>query len=702
MKMIQYSFLPSFSAIQMRLWGFLGWVLFSCVLSGFHVGAVWATPKVTIIPFTSTQSGSQSSFEQVSSKLAKKLRNKQVKVVAADSKGRQSQEFKLPHKATYQRAVQQYRAGKALLRNKKPDKAREKLESALKNFEKSLIHVQDWNDILDLYRLLGLCYFRMGMEDEGEEVIQRLGRLVPHYKFSVSKMPPAMRRVLKRAQQKAMKAKNTLVIGVPSGSSLQFNKMKTEATSNRVVINKLATGKHYLWVRKAGFLPYGQVIQVKAGTKALSIALKPIPKASGPNLSGQLATVRSLLSRRQLTSKVGRVSKEIASALHVDAVMMGYFHKVSGQNKLHMFVYQASEDKLRRFPVFTFDEELLEVDIKMISIGSKVKASLSALTSLPVQPWMQPQAVAVAPTARTPQPPVRVAVQPRPRPAARSTAQSDDDDDDDLDAPTGGPQIARQPPPRRVEPRPVVRPVVRRVEPRPVPRRPEPRTTQQDDDDDLDDNRVVRRVPPRPAPRPVVRVEPKPRKRVVLPSILNRVPSSLKRDRAALKRDKRNGRRIARLSRRSKTTKSFDPDRDIDWSNPIPKVSSHRASLYVPSQPPVRRAPQRDDDDDDDQLAPAVRKPVRPVVRERQPAPRPVVRTPQTTGDVGWSSNPTIPSPRKRPTPKAATKGIASAWWFWTLLGTGAVAVGTTIGLVYIHTQPATAFNVLVNPNPPQ
>lgn len=685
-----------------------------CLLVGFGAPGVAWSASVTIVPFVSTDNSNQSTYVEASTQLGNHLKEKKVKVVAADAKGQQSQ-FVLPFRSSFRRGMTQYKQGKALLRKKKPDASRAKLEAALKNIEKGLMHLRDFGELIELYRLLGLCYFRLGMGEEGEAVIRRLGALVPRYKFAVSKMPPAMQRVLKRAQKLAKASKYKLLLTVPSGSSLQLNKAKVDSVSGAVPIKGLAAARHYLWVRKKGYIPFAQLIRVKRGTTKLTIDLKPIPRAGGPNLSGQVASIRAQLKRAALTRSLGNSAKAIASGLNVDAVIMGYFQKAATTNDLHMFLYRKSDDTLRKFPVQSFDLELLQLTIKLVTLGDKLKASLSTMGKLPVQSWMS--AVAAAPRVTPPRPapaPRRVAVaRPTPRPAGGG-----DDDDDDLDNPSdtdsGGFTIVRRKPPVRAKPRPAPRPVAPRptprpapvVTPRPTPRpapvvapRPAPRPMAGGDDDDDDDTLNTTR-------------QPRPRKRAKLPSYLNSVPDSLKKDRQALATDKKRGRRIGRLVsravRKSRPTRSrrrrgpFDPDKDVDWSNPIPGPNERipvvprgrRVAVAVPSQPrpaPVRPQP-------DPRVDPT---PVRVT-----PRPEPVRREPPPSRG-GWGDDldplDNSSSAKRRPKPPKAAAGgsVVGKWWFWTLIAGGTAAAATVIGVAVVQSQPGVAYNISVNTNPP-
>lgn len=190
------------------------------------------------------------------------------------------------------------------------------------------------------------------------------------------------------------------------------------------------------------------------------------------------------------------------------------------------------------------------------------------------------------------------------------------------------------------------------------------------------------------------------------------MPDSLKKDQAALARAKRSGKRIARLSRRRRTRRqgSFDPDRDVDWSNPLPQVNERstfegrlRASTPEPTPvrvapparrpsptpPPPRRTTGGFGDDDDD--PPPARTPV------RRPPPRQRIEPfPRSSG--GWGTD-----DRRRPPPPKPKKGksIAGQWWFWTAIGAGAVVAGTVVGIAVAQSQPASSFDVHVTPNPP-
>jgi hypothetical protein len=134
----------------------------------------------------------------------------------------------------------------------------------------------------------------------------------------------------------------------------------------------------------------------------------------------------------------------------------------------------------------------------------------------------------------------------------------------------------------------------------------------------------------------------------------------------------------------------FDADKDMDWSNPVPRSSqNYRGSepdystYRVPNPNPlnVRPAP------------PPVRRKTEPQPDVRRPTPPPVRRDPDVI---------TRPDPPPRRNPPKAGAPVTKQWWFWTLVATGTAAVATTATILVIYSLPATSYNVSVQINPPQ
>ncbi|TNE49998.1 MAG: hypothetical protein EP343_09765 [Deltaproteobacteria bacterium] len=724
----------------------LGFVLgMSLGFGGVPFSSAQAETKLTIVPFVPVKgkAAAVSSIPAVSKKMGRLLKSRGFAVVGA-TKDENKKTFVLPNRSAYNEAMSLFTLGKNLMRKKKYEPAKDKLEGALRSFHQGMVHVRDFNQFLELYRLMGLCFFRLGLGEQGEQAINRLGALAPKRKYAVSKMPPAMRRVLQGAQRRARRGKGSIRIMLPEGSSVQFNDKILSNASSPLVIKGLAPGKHYLWVRKSGFIPFAEPVVIR-GSRAtkLSVSLERIPQTGGADFSAQIGAIHSSLRSGLVNARVRRNVQSIASSLKVNYVMFGYFERQPTANRLSMFIYRRSDGALKAYPPIPFDVELLMVDIKLIKVANAIKAKMGSYNSLPNKAWDTGTAPVAKPEPRagdvvkpTPRPNPTVAVakpQTRPNRLAQDDPSLDGVDDDDDDGNIAGGMKVVQPRPRPrpqpkvavVQPRPQPRPAV--VEPRPQPRpavvepRPQPRPKPvipggDDDDDDVDSisktRKPVVRPRPRPEPRPAaVEPRPEPRPAAVEPRPEPRPAVVEPRPRPAAVEPPpvRKPRRVARVPRvtpRPRRSGKFDADVDVDWSNPIPRIardSAYREKVLarrrvrrvrtpvVEDPPPIRRpkprpepvSPKRNTDDDDS------------IVR-REPPPR---RRSDSWGGGDNDGGAIVrrPPPRRPTGPTPITK----KWWFWTAI-VGGVAVAGGVTAAIVATSPSNAYNVFVNINQPE
>ncbi len=715
---------PSFTIRVNHLPGWvLGFVLgMSLGLGGVPFSSAQAETKLTIVPFVPVKgkAAAVSSIPAVSKKMGRLLKSRGFVVVGA-TKDENKNTFVLPNRGAYNEAMSLFSLGKNLMRKKKYEPAKDKLEGALRSFHSGMIHVRDFNQFLELYRLMGLCFFRLGLGEQGEQAINRLGALAPKRKYAVSKMPPAMRRVLQGAQRRARRGKGSIRITIPEGSSVQFNDTLLSDATSPLVIKGLAPGKHYLWVRKSGFIPFAEPVVIRGSrVTKLSVSLEPIPKSGGADYSAQISAMHRSLRSGLVNARVRRNVQSIASGLKVNYVLFGYFERQPTANRLSMFIYRRSDGALKAYPPIPFDVELLMVDIKLIKVANAIKSKMESYNSLPNKAWDTASAPLAKPQPRagdvvkpTPQrDPAVAAAKPQTRPnrLAQDDPSLDGVDDDDDDVPTSGGIKVVQPRPRPrpqpkvavVQPRPTPRPAP--VEPRPQ-QRPKPSIGGGDDDEDDMDSistkpKPVVRPRPRPEPRPAV-VEPRPEPR---PAVVEPRPQPRAVEPPPVRRPRRVA-RVPRVSPRQRRVGKFDADVDVDWSNPIPRIardSAYRERVLarrrvrrvrppvVEDPPPIRRPeprpepvkPSRNADDDDS------------LVRKQPPPSR---RDSWGGGDNDGGAIARRPPPKRTVGPTPITK----KWWFWTAI-VGGIAVAGGVTAAIVATAPSNAYNVFVNINVPE
>jgi hypothetical protein len=608
-------------------------------------------------------------------------------------------------------------------------------------------------------------------------------------------MPAAIRRILDRSQKQALSSTNELHLTVPENTTVQFNDQKLAQPSSPVIIKGLSDGKHYLWVRKKGYYPFAQVVVAGKGKNNIQVRLKPLPSASGPDYSTHMRQIHHQIVKGKLNETVRSNVQEIASGLQVNYLIFGYFLRDSNKNKLMMFLYRTNDGSLKKYPPVDFDLDLLEVDIRTVTLARDLKTAFQNFDTLPTQPWQQ-QSIFMASAPSTP-PPARTGVYKAP-----SSQYSDHsglgDDNPDLDGvedsthskrgivvvqPTARPQPKPQPevtpPPARPSPQPQP---VDKPQPRTLQQPPSIRTEQGIDEDELENDLhpTNRRPPPKiqskaarmptpshtehdhnnrdpqqpkhhtttPVEPPHVKprtpeVEPphvKPRTpEVEPPHVKPRTPevepphvkprTPVIKDNQDIRTKTKDDRLVARTNpepdvidrseRRDYPAQSkspdrpFDPDLDIDWSNPIPQEAS-------PGYRPDRHKTESRDDTrhkwrstladrrrgDIGEPQPSHIKPpsrrVAPDVRDDRDRLR-HQDTPKKDSldhkDRDWDTKihrEPIPKP-----PITAKPKVSQTWWFWTIIGVSTAAVaGTITAFAIIHSQPATAYNIYVNTNP--
>ncbi len=716
----------------------------------------WAGGKVGIVPFVSAvgKEAGTAVVPEVSGKLAKKLLRRGFEAVELKVSG--SGPPQLPNRDVYRRALDTLAKGKAALKKGNFEKASQLLQDALKLMERSMLHQKSLDQILEIYRLLIVSYFQSGMSDMGEEVLSLLGKIAPDRKFSRRELPPAILRMLSRIQNRAKRGKISVVLTFPAPATVIFDTRIFKNASSPLIIRRVPSGKHYLWILKPGHIPHAKPVFIsRRRLFRISVdKLEPM-KNAGPPYAASVFKLQKLLKKTLINSEARSLVRDIASSTGVKLLIFGFFAKENRKNFLHLFIYDTSTELLKKYPPIEFDLELLEVDITLIDASKKLAAALKDLDKLPNMGWRPTPVLASAQTADTttseggdkaqssqqsgdsetpsksPPPPPRIASS-----SAGSDLAADDDDeerellgeDEDFGKPAAqNSKKAASPPAERTKKESQTGDGTDGADGQNSRRdsgadtgdsTPSPRSDSSaekkspsaggdseggdDLDSELDDGgggdskpkdtassgSSAKNADKPPSDRPSseggaapVEVRKPPRERSNRSGGAEPSPRS----------ESAKPRKLASLPPAFTRKPGFDPDRDIDWSDPVPRevrlaMRSRRGGRYssrmVPSPRKGRwrkRAPRRADD--------------------REPAPPPKYIPPPDEGwEDGEGTGKTTPPP-KTELPKKARKSkpITSTWWFWTLTAAAVVSAGTVAAIAIIYSQPPTSYDVFVN-----
>jgi len=649
-------------------------LFFSTLLLVFGVSTLGFAEKktsVTVIPFVSGDKkprASASTYSEISDKLEEQLKSKGFKIESVKPKSGEAT-FKLPNEDAFKDGMRFYKRGRQLLKMKKARPARMQLERAIEQFEEGLVHVKDFEIIYEIHRLLGLSYIRQAMNEQAEKVITRLGHLAPKQRYSIRQMTPLLRRMLKSAQGEADSQKGRLYIYAPKGSVITINnRRKVTVTRKKTLLDKLLVGKNYIFIKKPGFVPYAVAAEAKDVKRRrkipkLRVKLQKMPKNARPNFTSEVNDIKKRLSKQIIDPKVRDHMQKIGEGFKVDYVFLGYFVSKGHDNVLELSIFRVSDSTLKKYDSTTFSSEFLQADIKMVPLVSKLMAKLKAFDAMPGKSWASATAYSAL---------VSQATSASARAAASSfqitskakkavEKKKEDEEEDPLLAEMGGTTKKKKPKPR---------PVVRKVAPPPVKRR-EPPKSEEDPDDPLSTDRPVRLKPKR---QPEERREPPPRR--VEPVVRKVAPPPVRRVKRAPKR--------VAVAKRA-TRRAFDPDRDIDWSNPIPtgrRRSNNDENMTSDLDSGRSRRTRR------------TRRTRRKVIRDPERRKPPEKRVEEDPDE----EDPDEDDPDAKKTKKVKPK--RSRALMYGLIGGGAVVVGAVAVITIYFLSPINQYSVSVDVNP--
>lgn len=257
-------------------------------------------------------------------------------------------------------------AGLAAYKARRWADAQRHLLAALKAFEVSAAHIENGDQLGQVFGYLGLAFLRQRKKSLAVDAIETAYAIDPTLKLEKLPLPRLLRRVVLRAGRRALrrrKAQVTVKVK-PAGAWVFID--GDEKGKAPFTVKDVLPGRHYIAARLKGRHSRSVVINIKPGTRP-KITLN-LPDASPRFKTGKglahafLAEIQKRLGAGLVDKRIKPLAAQFAKRVKSDFLVLGAVSRArQGGYLLRSYLFRRSDAKLVELDSYRFDGELLNL-----------------------------------------------------------------------------------------------------------------------------------------------------------------------------------------------------------------------------------------------------------------------------------------------------------------------------------------------------
>lgn len=374
--------------------------LFRSRCSGLVLGAavaLWAAPtlaaskpKVLVLPYQHLNSGMPDDLgEQTTVVVAREMAAQGINVIRADGVAGESEapaaeatSADAPTGDPDAQAQAEKFMGRAREAMDDSDfgRASKMLGRAAKLMESNGDAVADLRLLPEIYIQAGVAYFRDGMEDEGDDMLNQAVHLDPERTLDPADYPPIFIRVFDRARFNVLRRPRARIeVKAKAGATVLFDGRNLGKAP--IVLEEALPGRHWIRVEQPGETVQVRTVQARGG-KTLVVDFAGAGEEA-PSEASSAGVMGAIAANKVEPAHIGQMSKAGKTA-GADFVLFGGIYKTDTAYQIRSAYVDVRSGKAGRLTEIAFDLDMLSAEIEVFKLvdDAKNQAEAGALSAV--------------------------------------------------------------------------------------------------------------------------------------------------------------------------------------------------------------------------------------------------------------------------------------------------------------------------------
>lgn len=245
-------------------------------------------------------------------------------------------------------------------------------QKALLSFEANAAAIADADEYLRVHHRLARAFMMAGKDKEAQDTLVIAARMAPGFELPSAEYPRLYRRWFAEQGQVAVKERpgQISVSSALPGAKVTLDGRPMEVAP--VLLDKVAPGKHLVWVSIPEVSPFGAVVTVPSGGKV------ELRATFGNTLGGSaVGKVTDAIAENGIP--VAAVDSAASAGKEAGAKFVIFGGMVQDEDKfrVHTFVVDAGSAKITKLDEVAFDLELLTAEADVLKIANAVHGTIA-------------------------------------------------------------------------------------------------------------------------------------------------------------------------------------------------------------------------------------------------------------------------------------------------------------------------------------
>ena len=272
------------------------------------------------------------------------------------------------------RAIAKLEDARRQMERLKFDRAIGPLESVIKQFEKDIDLLEDYQLLVEAHVMLSVAYLRRGKQRQGKKVLERLLVVRPDLTVDPRDYPPMFLTLLNKTRKKVM-ARGTGTIRVPGGTQPQEVYLNGRLMGRSpLLIDKVMTGQNHIRIVATGRNYSGHIAKVTKDTTTLVMDSLAIEGESGAE------TLEYKIRANQFDDSMRKELRNMARKRGAEYVVVLALGPGTGLLSCGGYIGNVRSRKWSRLEKVSPDVDMLSVGIEAATLVSSMGEEMKGFT----------------------------------------------------------------------------------------------------------------------------------------------------------------------------------------------------------------------------------------------------------------------------------------------------------------------------------
>lgn len=242
------------------------------------------------------------------------------------------------------------------------------LKRAVRLLEKNADAVPDLRLLPEAYLQLGVAYFRDGLEDEGDEMLNKAAHLDPERALSEADYPPIFIKVYDRARFNVLRRPRAQIeVKATPGAQVLFDGRNMGKAP--VLLKDALPGEHWIRVERPGEAP--QVKKIKArGKRTIVVAFEGGDEGGDPSPA---VGVLGAVEKNEIGPEHVKQLQNAGRRANADFVMIGAIWATDTAYQIRTAYVRVKDGTVGRLTNIAFDLDMLSAEIEVFKLAEDAK-----------------------------------------------------------------------------------------------------------------------------------------------------------------------------------------------------------------------------------------------------------------------------------------------------------------------------------------